>query len=116
MNRALHLVDVSISVAPDSSPAPLSTMVPTLRARTVSSSSYATEPPPTQRCVTSHPRYETAARHEATNLLAVMRLNLDFLQTLLHGESAGLAASAISDLHQTVDRLERGLGSLPFSR
>ncbi len=113
MNRALHLVDVSISVVPDSSPAPLSTMIPTLRART---GSYATEPPPTQRCVTSHPRYETAARHEATNLLAVMRLNLDFLQTLLHGESAGLAASAISDLHQTVDRLERGLGSLPFSR
>ncbi len=133
MNRALRLVDVSISTAPES-PAPLSTMVPTLAYTTLASlrptlspstratvrpaltGSSATEPPPTQRCVTSHPRFETAARHEATNLVAVMRLNLDFVQTLLHGSSAGLAVGAISDLHQTIDRLERLLGSPPFAR
>ena len=134
MNRALRLVDVAISNAPDSSPAPLSTMLPTLAYATLTSlrptlspstrgtvcpaltGSSATEPPPTQRSVTSHPRYETAARHEATNLLAVMRLNLDFLQTLVPGHAAGLAGSAIADLHQTIDRLERRLGSPPFSR
>ena len=134
MNRALRLVDVSISNAPESSPAPLSTMIPTLAYTTLASirptlspstratvrpaltGSAATEPPPTQRCVTSHPRIETAARHEATNLIAVMRLNLDFVQTLLHGSAAGLAVSAVSDLHQTIDRLERLLGAAPFSR
>ena len=134
MNRVLRLVDVAISNAPESAPAPVSTMLPTLAYTTLASlrptlspstratvrsaltGSFATEPPPTQRSVTSHPRYETAARHEATNLLAVMRLNLDFVQALLYGESSGLAASALADLHQTIDRLERRLATPPFSR
>jgi hypothetical protein len=138
MNRALRLVDVSISNAPATSPAPLSTLYPTVgyamrssmspsrrptyaptsRATVIPTltGSFATEPPATQRSATVHPRFEAAARHEATSLLAVMRLNLDFLQSLLHGQAAGLAVTALADLHQTIDRLERRLGASGLHR
>lgn len=138
MSCALRLVDVSISNAPSTSPAPLSTLYPTVgystrpsmrpsrrptfapssRATVIPTltGSFATEPPVTQRSATVHPRFEAAARHEATNLLAVMRLNLDFLQSLLQGQASALAVTALADLHQTIDRLERRLGASAFPR
>jgi hypothetical protein len=73
--------------------------------------SFATEPPSTQRSATVHPRFETAWRHEASNLLCVMRLNLDFLQSVLHGQASVLANIALADLNETIDRLEHRLGA-----
>ena len=102
MSRALRLVDVA--------PSSRATVIPTL------TGSCATEPPATQRSATVHPRFEAATRHEAANLLAVMRLNLDFLQSLLQGQASGLAAGAVADLHQTIDRLERRLCASAFGR
>jgi len=68
--------------------------------------SCATEPPATQRSATVYPRFETATRHEAMNLLAVMRLNLDFLRAQLDGQGSSLATTALVDLNQAIDRLE----------
>jgi hypothetical protein len=133
MSCAPRLVDVSISNAPSSSPAPVSTLYPTtgyaMRAsrrptfaptsRTtvipMRTGSFATEPPATQRSATVHPRFEAAARQEATNLLAILRLNLDFLQSLLQGPASALAVTALSDLHQAVDCLEQRLRTSAFA-
>lgn len=128
MSAALRLVDVSISTAPSTRPAPLSTQYPTLafshrpsrrpsrqptfvpssRATVLPAhtGSFATEPPPTQRSATVYPRFEAATRNEAMNLLAVMRLNLDFLRAQLDGQASSLATTALVDLHQAIDRLE----------
>lgn len=136
MSPALRLVEVEISTAPETSPAPVSTLYPTLgsarpsmraskrptfspssRATVVPTltGSFATDPPTTQRSATVHPRFEAAARQEATNLLAVMRLNLDFVQSLLEGEALDLSVGALADLHQAIDRLQCRLAA-PGSR
>lgn len=124
MSAALRLVAVSISTAPSTPPAPLSTLYPTvafsrrpsLRPTFVPSSrstvipthtrSSTTEPPATQRSATVYPRFEAATRHEAMNLLAVMRLNLDFLRGQMEGHGSLLAATALIDLQQAIDGLE----------
>ncbi|MDB5219519.1 MAG: hypothetical protein JWO86_7446 [Myxococcaceae bacterium] len=111
MNAAVRLVDVSIrpsirpSLRPTFAPSSRATVIPNL------TGSFATEPPSTQRSATVHPRFETASRQEATNLLCVMRLNVDFLQSLLHGQAAMLATTALADLNETIDRLEHRLGA-----
>ncbi len=95
---------MSPSTRPTFTPTSRTTVLPAL------TGSSATEPPTTQRSATTHPRFDAAARHEATNLLAVMRLNVDFLESLLREHASALAVSAVDDLHQTIDRLERRLG------
>jgi hypothetical protein len=125
MTTALRLVDVSAwppftrsSMRASMRPSLLPTFVPSARPTVIPNltGSFATEPPSTQRSATVHPRYETASRQEATNLLCVMRLNLDFLQSLLHGQGSALAATALADLNETIDRLERRLGASACTR
>lgn len=124
MSAALRQIDVSIwpsftsasmgsSLRSSLRPSLLPTLVPSPRATVIPNltGSFATEPPSTQRSATVYPRHETASRQEATNLLCVMRLNLDFLQSLLLGQSSALAATALADLNETVDRLEQRLGA-----
>ncbi len=93
------------SIRPTFAPSSRATVIPAL------TGSFATEPPTTQRSATVHPRFEAIARHEAISLLAVLRLNIDFLQSLLQGQASALAATALADLHQTIDRLEGRVGS-----
>lgn len=63
--------------------------------------------PPTQRSASLEPRAEAAARAEAYNLLAVMRMNADFLSTLIDGNDGTVAQEALADLQRGIDRLER---------
>jgi hypothetical protein len=77
--------------------------------------SYVTEPPTTQRSATVHPRFEAALRHEAADLLAVMRLNVDFVQSLLASAPSALALAAIDDLHDAIDRLEQRFVKSPLT-
>lgn len=125
MSAALRLVDISVwpsftssSMRPSMRPTLVPTFFPSSRATVIPNltGSFATEPPSTQRSATVHPRRETASRQEATNLLCVMRLNLDFLQSLLHGQSSALAATTLADLNETIDRLEERLGASASTR
>ncbi|MDB4941431.1 MAG: hypothetical protein JWP97_965 [Labilithrix sp.] len=63
--------------------------------------------PPTQRSAHLDPRVEAAARAEAYSLLAVMRMNADFLGTLIGGSDSMVAREALGDLQRGIDRLER---------
>jgi hypothetical protein len=121
VTAAVRLVEVSIwpsyprtSIRPSMRPSLIPTLVPGARATVIPNltGSFATEPPCTQRSATVHPRDDAASRHEARNLLCVMRLNLDFLQSLLDGQSSALAATALDDLNETIDRLEQRLGAV----
>jgi hypothetical protein len=126
MSAALRIVELARSTTPTMSPASLAaarpsfrpsmrpTLVPSSRA-TVSptlTASFGTLPPSTQRSATCHPRFEAVARHEVTNLLCVLRANVEFLESLLRGEPSAMAASALVDLHETIDRLERRFATL----
>jgi hypothetical protein len=115
MSAALRLVDLAMSMAPTVSPAPLTSAHPSLppptgpsscRTLLPTSATRATELPSTQRSATVHPRAELAARLEAKNLIAVMRLNVDFLASLLGEGLEPCARDAVRDLHTTIDRLE----------
>lgn len=136
MSAALRLIELSElaalnrSTAPTMSPASLAsarpsfrpsmrpTLVPTSRATVLPTltGSSATEPPLTQRSASVQPRFDAAARHEITNLISVVRMNVDFLESLLHRETAPMALSALDDIHQTIDRLERVLAGAPGLR
>jgi hypothetical protein len=72
-----------------------------------------TEAPATQRSATVHPRLELAAREEAQNLLAALRLNAELLGTLMSsGESSSIARfDALDDLQRGIDSLERRFAS-----
>lgn len=72
-----------------------------------------TESPATQRSATIHPRLELAAREEARNLLAVLRLNAEFLGTLMSsGQPSSIALfDALDDLQSGIDSLERRFAS-----
>jgi hypothetical protein len=121
VSAALRLVELTRSTAPTLSPASLATarpsfrpsmrptLVPSSRATVIPSltGSFATVPPSTQRSATVHPRFEAVARHEVSNLVAVLRANVEFLASLLSGAPPAMAASALDDLHETIDRLER---------
>jgi hypothetical protein len=63
----------------------------------------------TQRSATLaslRPRGSGATQREAYNLLAVMRMNVDFLVAVLGPGAAPEALEALDDLHHTIDRLE----------
>lgn len=120
MSAALRLVDLAMSMAPTMSPAPLAStrppFVPTLVPRSCPTllpgrAMRRSEPPSTQRSATVHPRAELAARLEASNLLAVMRLNIDFLESLLGDALPPCACEAVRDIHAVIDRLEQRIGS-----
>lgn len=64
-----------------------------------------TEPPTTQRSATAHPRLD-ADHGETRHIVAVMRMNLDFLASLDHGGSP-LARGAVQDIQHNLERLER---------
>lgn len=120
MTAAVRLVDLAMSMAPTVSPAPLTSTYSTLppqasptsrRTLLPTSAIRSTELPSTQRSATVHPRAELAARLEAKNLMAVLRLNVDFLESLLGDEPPPCARDAVRDLHTTIDRLEHRLVS-----
>jgi hypothetical protein len=120
VSPAPRLADLAMSMAATVSPTPIApspesfetanlrgacrTLLPTRVAP-------ATEQPSTQRSATVHPRFEMAARIEAKNLVAVMRLNVDFLGSLLGPELPSGAREALREIHVTIDRLERRFGS-----
>jgi hypothetical protein len=123
MSAALRLVEPAgtPTMSPASLATPRSSMSPTLvpRARIsqrpVNAEPLGTIPPMTQRSATFHPRGSGATQLEAYNLLAVMRLNVDFLQSLLGGAAPPVALEALEDLHRMIDRLEhRCVAALPF--
>lgn len=76
-----------------------------------------TQPPRTIRSATGTilPRSSSLAyKHEAANLIAVMRMNVDFLRSILRDDAPTVALDALKDLASTVDRLEhRFSSSLP---
>lgn len=117
MSAALRLVDPrgTPTMSPASIGTPRSSMCPTLvpRAR-VSQRPPAndTVPPMTQRSATLHPRGSGATQLEAYNLLAVMRMNVEFINTLLGDEAPTAALEALDDLQRTIDRLERRCASM----
>jgi hypothetical protein len=105
MSAALRLVDCSPpSMRPTLVPPPRPTLIPVSTAR-------ATEPPSTQRSATVHPRGEVAARHEAYGLLATLRLNADFLGSVMGERLSPDALSALEELHRGIDRLEQRFAS-----
>lgn len=120
MSAALRLVDLAMSMAPTVSPAPLAPARQTFRPTLVPSScptllptsaARPTELPSTQRSATVHPRFEMAARLETKNTLAMMRLNVGLLESLLGDDLPPCARDAVRDLHTSIDRLEQRFGS-----
>ncbi len=115
MSAALRLVDPAgtPTMSPASLGTPRSSMCPTLvpRARLSqrpsSSPSLGTIPPMTQRSATLHPRGSGPTQIEAYNQLALMRMNVDFLVSLLGDGGPSPALEALDDLHRIIDRLER---------
>ena len=114
MSAALRLVDLAMSMAPTIAPQRLEASRPTFRPTIVPSlcptllpARRVSEAPSTQRSATVHPRLELAARIEAKNMLSVMRLNVDFLESLLGAELPAHARDAVREIHTTIDRLEQ---------
>jgi hypothetical protein len=115
MSAALRLVDPKCTptMSPASLATPRSSMCPTLVPRARASQrpageSLGTIPPMTQRSATSQPRGSGATQLEAFNLLAIMRLNVEFLESLVGDDAPAVAFEAFDDLHRAIDRLERG--------
>ena len=119
MSGALRRVDAERNI-PTMSPAslgtPRSSMCPTLvpRARVSQGPSTpeapGTIPPVTQRSATLaslRPRVSCATQLEAYDLLAVMRMNVEFLVSVLGNRAEPVALEALEDLRRTIDRLER---------
>lgn len=119
MSAALRLVEAAgtPTMSPASLATPRSSMCPTLvpRAhvapRPSSAGSLGTIPPSTQRSASFHPRESAATQLEAYNLLAIMRLNVEFLVSLLGNGAPTDALEALGDLHRTIDKLERRCAS-----
>ncbi len=122
MSAALRLLDPAgtPTMSPASLATPRSSMCPTLVPRARASqgpaavASPGTIPPMTQRSATLaslRPRGSGATQLEAYNLLAVMRMNVEFLVSLLGNGAAPEALEALEDLRRTIDRLERRCAS-----
>jgi hypothetical protein len=119
MSAALRLVDfVEPACAPTLSPpslaAPRSSMCPTLLPRALGTQrpanddeSFETHPPMTQRSATLSPRGFGPAQHDTYDALAIMRMNVEFLESLLGIGAPAVAHEAFHDLHRSIDRLER---------
>ena len=97
--------DVRRSMHPTLVPSSRSTVLPRAQG------SFVTEPPSTQRSATVHPRFEAAARHDAKSLLATLRLDVQFLGSLVEYNGSPLAVDALKDIHHSIDRLENRIGS-----
>lgn len=89
----------SASTAPRSSLRP--TLIPPPR-----STRHATHPPMTMRSATVPLRGSAAKRVEAYDLVAVTRLKLDFLESLVSEGVANVARQALDRLHHGLDSLE----------
>jgi len=116
MTAALRLVpdlDARPTFRPSARPTLAPSLVPTLYPRGVPTLPAArkTESPTTQRSATVHPRVETAARQEAQNLLAVMRMNAQFLADLLADSPSTVAREALEELQSGIARLEARFSS-----
>ena len=119
MTAALRLVedlDARATFRPSVRPTLVPSLVPTLYPRGLATlpAVRQTESPSTQRSATVHPRVETAARHEAQNLLAVMRMNADFLSALLAVNASAAAIEALQELQHGIERLEQRFASSPL--
>ncbi|CAN5925413.1 hypothetical protein BH11MYX4_BH11MYX4_11470 [soil metagenome] len=119
MSAALRLVD-DLDTRPTFRPSMRPTLVPSLpptllpHALGAFSLPRISEAPTTQRSATVHPRAETAARQEAQNLLAVMRMNADFLSALLAVNASAAAIEALQELQHGIERLEQRFASSPL--
>lgn len=125
MSAALRLIELEFdrSLAPTMSPAPMvhrTTARPSRRPTPVPSSRATLHPsclrrltdaPTTQRSATSDTRLDAAARLDARNLLAVVRLNVKLLESLLQDHPSPLAVEAVLDICASIDRLERRFGA-----
>lgn len=118
MSAALRLVDSggTPTLSPTSLGTPRSSMCPTLvpsardTRRPATLELPRTIPPQTQRSATLaslQPRGSGATQLEAYNLLAIMRMNVEFLVFLLGSGAEPVALEALEDLRRTIDRLER---------
>ena len=113
MTAALRLVLTTIpptAARLDYRPSTRPTLVPDSRPTTPTSGTtirVQEESPPTQRSASIPARADAAARAEAYSLLAVMRMNADFLTTLIEGGASPVAREALEDLQRGIDRLER---------
>jgi len=68
------------------------------------------EPPATVRAAALPSRGATRADQETYDVLTAMKVNLEFLQSLLsNGDAPALALDALDDLERGIARLERGL-------
>lgn len=117
MSAALRLVELvepacAPTLSPSSLAAPRSSMCPTLLPRALGTQrpandeSFETQPM-TQRSATLAPRGFGPAQHETYNALAVMRMNVEFLESILGNGAPEVAHEAFHDLHRSIDRLER---------
>ena len=116
MSAALRLVDdrdAQSTFRPSMRPTLVPSLTPTLYPRGVATLPAAghTESPSTQRSATVHPRMLSAAREEAQNLLAVMRMNAQFLSDLLAGTTSTVAREALVELQDGIVRLEARFAS-----
>lgn len=116
MSTALRLVDDldgHPTFRPSMRPTLVPSLTPTLYPRGVATLPAArqTSSPTTQRSATVHPRLETAARQEAQNLLAVMRMNAEFLSGLLAESNSVIAHEALDELQNGIARLEARFAS-----
>lgn len=105
MSAALRLVEPFFSTRPSLRPTLVPAPPPTVPPMSVGAIR-ASEPPTTQRSATVHPRFEAEARADAMNLIAVLRMNADFLGTLLRGNATPLALATLEELYVGIDRLE----------
>lgn len=126
MSSLLRLVELEPSLVSTLSPAPLSsirpslrptirasllpTLVPSSRSTLDASRARSTDTPTTQRSATMPPRFEPATRHDAYSLLAAIRLNMDFLESLLGDHTSSQAAEVLADIHLAINRIERSFG------
>ena len=116
MSAVLRLVDdrdAQSTSRPPMGPTLVPSLAPTLYPRGVATLPAArqTESPSTQRSATVHPRMQSAAREEAQNLLAVMRMNADFLAVLLADSPSTVAREALDELQSGIARLEARFAS-----
>ena len=116
MSAALRLasdLDARPTFRPSMRPPLVPSLVPTLYPRGVATLPAArhTDAPTTQRSATVHPRLETAAREEAQSLLAVMRMNAEFLSALLADTTSVVAHEALDELQRGIARLEARFSS-----
>lgn len=141
MTAALRLVDLAMSMAPTMMPSPLGTyrpghassvrpaptsirptssmhptMVPSSRATfapSPRSTTRQTESPSTKRSATVYPRFDGATRQEARKLLASLRSNVRFLESIVSTCASPVALAALADIHLDIDHLEARIALAP---